>query len=231
MKFVRAPTGLVSELESYLIKLGYTGVPKQEIVETDNKLKEVEKKIDGVNADLKKAPVAERSTLQDKLSEARREQERLKELRLEQACKPIASQQARLIINAKTCGKKDPTVEKVALAYQTLLKALERQKLKLWGGDASGKVSPQSWEAESSGVKQRTDDAHDRIKAVIIGSLAKGKRSSASFVILCHSTTRADVLKVKQDIASLERIARENKVEIKYHTMSSLYKELVGKPP
>jgi len=122
-------------------------------------------------------------------------------------------------------------VEKVALAYQTLLKALERQKLKLWGGDASGKVSPQSWEAESSGVKQRTDDAHDRIKAVIIGSLAKGKRSSASFVILCHSTTRADVLKVKQDIASLERIARENKVEIKYHTMSSLYKELVGKPP
>ena len=57
MKFVRAPTGLVSELESYLIKLGYTGVPKQELVETDNKLKEVEKKIDGVNADLKKAPV------------------------------------------------------------------------------------------------------------------------------------------------------------------------------
>ena len=231
VKFVRAPTGLVSELESYLTKLGYTGVPKQELVETDNKLKEVEKKIDGVNADLKKAPVTERSTLQDKLREARREQERLKELHLEQACKPIAGQQARLIINAKTCGKKDPTVEKVALDYQTLLKALERQKLKLWGGDASGKVSPQSWEAESSGVKERTDDAQERITAVITGFLAKGKKSSASFVILCHSTFRADVLKVRKDIASLEQTARENKVEIKYHTMSSLYKKLVGAAP
>ena|SRR5271157_4196179 len=231
VKFVRAPTGLVSELESYLRKLGYTGAPKQEIVETENKLKEVEKKIDGVNADLKKASGAESATLQDKLREARLEQKRLKDLRFEQNCKPIPGQQARLIINAKTCGKEDPTVKKVALGYQTLLQALERQKLKLWGGDASGKVSPQSWEAESSGVKQRTDDAYDRIKAVIIDSLAKGKKSSASFVILCHSTTRADVLKVKKDIASLEQTARENKVEIKYHTMSSLYKEIVGVAP
>jgi hypothetical protein len=231
VKFVRAPTGLVSELESYLKKLGYTGVPKQDLVETDNKLKELEKKIAGFNVDLKKAPSAERSALQDKLREAKREQECLKDFRFEQACKPIPGQQARSIIDAKTCGKKDPTVEKVALDYQTLLKGLERQKLKLWGGDASGKVSPQSWEAESAGVKQRTDDAQERIKGVITGTLAKGKRNSASFVILCHSTFHEDVLKVRKDIASIESTARENKVEIKYHTMSSLYKEIVGVAP
>ena len=115
--------------------------------------------------------------------------------------------------------------------YQTLIKGLERQNLKLWGGDASGKVSPQSWEAESSGVKERTDDVPDRIDKVITGSVANGKKKSASFVALCHSTTRADVLEVKKDIASLEATAKQNKVDIRYHTMSSLYKELVGAAP
>lgn len=237
VKFVRAPTGLVSELASYLRKLDYKGVSQKELEETDKRLKELEEKVAATEADLSKAAgqdkaaVQKRSTLEAQLREAKGEQSRLKALRSEQACKPEFGGQARLIVHSKTCGKKDPTVEKVALDYQTLLKGLERQELKLWGGDASGKVSPQSWEAESSGVKARTDDVPDRIDAVIIGSLAKGKRNSASFVILCHSTTREDVLEVRKDIASLEATAKKHKVEIHYHTMSSLYKQVVGAAP
>jgi len=175
VKFVRAPTGLVSELESYLKKLGYTGVPKKEIEETDKKLKELEGKIAKIGTGLRRTKGKEKSTLETELLEAKKEQARLKDRRLEKACKPEFGAQARLIINAKTCGKKDQTVDKVALDYQTLLKGLERQDLKLWGGDATGKVSPQSWEAESSGVKERTDDVPDRIDKVITGSLANGK--------------------------------------------------------
>jgi hypothetical protein len=83
--------------------------------------------------------------------------------------------------------------------------------------------------ARTDNVPGSIDDPHSINSA--IDKLAKGKRSSASFVILCHSTTREDVLEVKKDIASLESIANKHKVEIRYHTMSSLYKQVVKTVP
>jgi len=230
VKFVRAPTGLVSELSSYLIKLGYTGVPEAQLEDTKKKLREVKKEIGAKKVALEKAKTPEKESRRAELKKAEAEQERLRKLLNDQVCRQPGAQ-ARSMIKPDKCARADPTIEKVALDYQTLLKALERQNLKLWGGDATGKVSPQSWEAESSGVKARTDNVPDRINKMIIQWLGKGKRSSASFVILCHSTTEADVLEVKKDIAALETSASNHKVQIKYHTMTSLYKQVVGTAP
>ena len=151
----------------------------------------------------------------------------------------------------------NPAAEKVAQDYNTLKAGLSSLDLALWGGSSNwldldtdpGKISSQSWTAESSGVGARNDNATKRIhptrqgknkpKDAIFERIVNGKWEagvSKGMVILAHDTTDGtgrnkqlnDVEAVKADRLEMEHVAKQNGIRIEYHTMSSLFNAVTG---
>ncbi|MDB4950663.1 MAG: polysaccharide deacetylase [Gemmatimonadetes bacterium] len=141
----------------------------------------------------------------------------------------------------------DPRAVPVKADFDLLLKTLADNGLHLWGGGASAaEVTGNDWEAESSGVKARADtllgegaklDAGARqAKSVekfpaVLAQIAAGKRASASFIVLAHDTTAADVKQVANDVKTMEDLATAAKVTLEYHTESELYAAVRGRQP
>jgi len=119
-------------------------------------------------------------------------------------------------------------VTDVALVMSTL----RTLNLHLWGGSASGpEVTRNTWEAESSGVPARTNDIVRRFRGVV-SNLANGSRTRpASFVILAHDTTSADVAQAGTNITAMETFATSQGVRVEYYRMADLYQILRGSPP
>jgi hypothetical protein len=141
----------------------------------------------------------------------------------------------------------DPRAVPVKADFDLLLKTLADNGLHLWGGGASAaEVTGNDWEAESSGVKARADtllgeqakldpDAR-RTKSVekfpaVLAQIAAGKRASASFIVLAHDATAADVKQVANDVKTMEDLATAAKVTLEYHTQSELYAAVRGRNP
>lgn len=116
----------------------------------------------------------------------------------------------------------------VALVMSTL----RTLNLHLWGGSASGaEVTTNTWEAESSGVPQRTDDVVRRFTGVV-DALANGSRTRpGSFIILAHDTTQADVTQAGANITAMENYAVSNGVRVEYYRMGDLYQIVRGTAP
>ncbi len=137
---------------------------------------------------------------------------------------------ARDIIKGQA-GDTGPT-QTVAKEFKSLQAEIKKLGLHLWGGASTDKVSVQSWEAESAGVGTgRTDNMPQIPKKMMEVSLPKRPSKTGSLVILCHDTSQADVKEVKRDIAEMEAVAKATNTTIKYHTMSSMYKQVVGREP
>jgi peptidoglycan/xylan/chitin deacetylase (PgdA/CDA1 family) len=171
-KFVRAPTGLVSELSKYLLKLG----------------------------------------VQDESQRAALARAAIGGTRVEV---PPKARQA---------------LEKVRADLATLSTRLPQLGLHLWGGAANGRISAQSWEAESSGVPDVRDDTVNIVVQGVLKRIQAEKRRR-SLVVLCHDTTQPDVEEVGRDILYIEQQAAKLGVRVVYHTMSSLFKLVVGRDP
>ena len=176
VKFVRAPTGLQSELMANLKKLQ-------------------------LGANLKPKPA---NMLRDKT--------------------------ARGIIKGQyKPGDKNNAISTVATNFATLKAGLNSLSLHLWGGSATGAISAQSWEVESSG--DPTKHRGDSLKLAYMQLHYHNVKKDRSLIILCHDTSQPDVKEVERDILMMEDFAQKNNLEIEYHTMSSLYKILTGNAP
>lgn len=115
--------------------------------------------------------------------------------------------------------------------YQTVQKTLGQLNLKLWGGSGPGEsfTSFQSWQAESSGVPQRTDDVTERfqrhLKSVSSGGGPK------SMVVLAHDVSGMDVDEVGRDVLKMEDEAKKHGTRVEYYTMSGLFRCLRRQEP
>ncbi|MGH8050923.1 MAG: DUF4157 domain-containing protein [Arenimonas sp.] len=120
----------------------------------------------------------------------------------------------------------------VATDVALIMSTLRTLNLHLWDGSATGpEVTSQTWEAESSGVSSRTNDVVTRFTGVV-DRLAAGTRTRpASFVILAHDTSAADVTQAGTNIAAMEAYAVSNGVRVEYYRMADLYTILRGSPP
>jgi hypothetical protein len=120
----------------------------------------------------------------------------------------------------------------VAADVSLVMQTLKTLKLHLWDGSASGpELRRNTWEAESSGVPARTNDVATRFEGVV-NQLASGARTTpASFVILAHDTTAADVAMAEKNIGLMEAYAISKGVRVEYYTMASLYQTLRGAAP
>ena len=121
--------------------------------------------------------------------------------------------------------------------YQALKAALNSMNLLSWGGDSDPmKIEAQSWDAESSGTGL-SNTAEKRSKSAV-DKIAKGGKDR-SMVILAHDTRprprydtkpkALNVAAVEQTKREMERYAMDRKVQIEYHTMSSLFQQVTGK--
>jgi hypothetical protein len=120
----------------------------------------------------------------------------------------------------------------VATDVALVMSTLKTLNLHLWGGSATGpEVTRTTWEAESSGVKARTDDVVKRFQGVV-DKLASGSRTRpGSFIILAHDTTQADVTQAGANINTMETYATSKGVRVEYYRMADLYQLLRGTPP
>jgi hypothetical protein len=132
--------------------------------------------------------------------------------------------------------------------YDALVAKLKTLKLHLWGGSGSGKISTQSWEAQSAppGGSLIDDVGHRdpskknhvqkrRFKALVDGYDPSkgpgGKNRPRSLVILTHDTAKSYADEVRRDVAHMEAYAASKGVQIQYFTMSAMYKAVVGRNP
>jgi len=120
---------------------------------------------------------------------------------------------ARNIIKARTATTGTAPENQVAREFSLLQNKLKDLGLILWGGRKDGGISANSWQYESASHKTQ------------IHNIRK-KNKDDSMVILCHDTSGGDVLEVRKDLLNMESIAEEAGVDIKYHTMSNLYKKI-----
>ena len=120
----------------------------------------------------------------------------------------------------------------VATDVALVMSTLRTLNLHLWSGSGTGpEVTRNTWEAESSGVPARTNDVVRRFKGVV-NNLASGSRTRpASFVILAHDTTQADVAMADTNISTMETYATAKGVRVEYYRMADLYQILRGSPP
>jgi len=125
-----------------------------------------------------------------------------------------------------------PAPAPVATDVALVMRTLRTLNLRLWGGSASGpEVTRTTWEAESSGVPERTNDVVTRFTGVV-DRLADGRRTRpGSFVILAHDTTAADVAQAGTNVAAMETYATRQGVRVEYYRMADLYQLLRGTPP
>ena len=120
----------------------------------------------------------------------------------------------------------------VATDVATVMNTLRTLNLHLWGGSATWpEITRTSWEAESSGVQQRTNDVVTRFTGVV-DRLANGSRTTpASFIILAHDTTQNDVNQASTNINQMETYATRKGVRVEYYKLSDLYQIIRGTPP
>lgn len=137
---------------------------------------------------------------------------------------------ARALLSGRTPPVEPPiaVVNDMALVRSTI----DSLGLHLWGGSATGpELTGNTWEAESSGVQARTNDVVRRFKGVV-DRLASGARiRPASFVILAHDTTAADVTQAGINIHEMEAYATGKGVRVEYYQLADLYAILRGKAP
>ncbi|VAW68869.1 hypothetical protein MNBD_GAMMA10-1179 [hydrothermal vent metagenome] len=137
---------------------------------------------------------------------------------------------ARNIIKARTATTGTAPENQVAREFSLLQNKLKDLGLILWGGRKDGGISANSWQYESASHKtQRGKNDFDVIKNSNIYNKIhniRKKNKDDSMVILCHDTSGGDVLEVRKDLLNMESIAEEAGVDIKYHTMSNLYKKI-----
>lgn len=107
--------------------------------------------------------------------------------------------------------------------YSIIQQTLVNLRLHLWEGSHVGpeltmKTGGQSWQAE---VGPQRDTATSGLREMI-QALEKNPQSTQSLVILTHESKpyRDRVLPI---IRGMEKLAHENKVDIQYHTMTSLF--------
>lgn len=133
---------------------------------------------------------------------------------------------------------------KVKKDFEFMKTKLQLLGLHLWGGSKDGdKIMNQSWEAETSGDKGRTDNTTLHVHSSRIG---KGngkpgkfertvdivtKEKPRSLVVLAHDTTSEDANEVGKDNEVMNSYAKSKKVKIEYHTMSNLFKLITGQNP
>jgi peptidoglycan/xylan/chitin deacetylase (PgdA/CDA1 family) len=140
---------------------------------------------------------------------------------------------ARNIVKQKISPKGAAPANMVADEFNKLRNKLKDLGLILWGGSNNGSISNNSWEFESASKKtSRGKNDFDVKKGSKVFNLIQGinkrKSKSASMVILCHDTSSGDVMEVQKDLLDIEKLAADAGVKIKYHTMSSLYKQIVS---
>jgi len=128
-------------------------------------------------------------------------------------------------------GRATPA-SKTATDFHTLEATLKKLRLHLWGGKAHGGVSAVSWQAESAGPRTgRTDNVPEKQITMMRKEIPRSASKAGSCVILCHDTSSRDVKEVERDIKAIEHVAKETSTLLRYHTMSSLYKQVTGKNP
>lgn len=144
-------------------------------------------------------------------------------------------------------------IEEVYQDAKKLINAIHEEGMHLWGGGLNDKITPQTWEAESSGTGYRMDNItevvdpeaakityrpglFERLTKQITSQKKVGPRS---LVILAHDISSVhtgqvhedDVQAVEQDIERMKTVAKENNLILEYYTMSDLYTILTGKAP
>ncbi|VAW60096.1 hypothetical protein MNBD_GAMMA11-1183 [hydrothermal vent metagenome] len=139
---------------------------------------------------------------------------------------------ARNIIKAKISITGTAPENRVAKEFDILRSKLKDLGLILWGGRNNGGISANSWQYESASketVRGKDDFDIEKGNKVYnkIHNIRK-KNKSDSMVILCHDTTGGDVIEVRKDLLSMENTAAKAGICIKYHTMSSLYKQITS---
>lgn len=140
---------------------------------------------------------------------------------------------ARKIIKQNISPKGNAPENMVADEFNKLRNKLKDLGLVLWGGRNDGGISVNSWEFESASKKTSRGKHDFDVKKGskvfnLIQGISKRKSKSASMVILCHDTSAGDVMEVQKDLLSIEMVAADACVKVKYHTMSSLYKQIVS---
>ncbi len=161
---------------------------------------------------------------------------------------PSPSDNAREIIKGRYSGS-DPKVLGVKSDFDLMVNTLNGLGLHLWGGSKGTKpeIAPLSWEAETSGVRARTDNTTYNVSAArkenpesatdrpgkfekTVNLVVSGGRSR-SLIILAHDITGADVAEVLADKKTMEAYAKQKSVRIEYYTLSGLYEVLRSASP
>ena len=137
---------------------------------------------------------------------------------------------ARALLSGKTPPAGTPTVVSTDVAL--VMSTLKTLNLHLWGGSATGaELTANTWESESSGVRDRTNDVVTRFTKVV-DKLADGSRTKpGSFIILAHDTTPEDVTKAGENIKTMEDYAISKGVRVEYYRMGDLYQIVRGTAP
>jgi hypothetical protein len=124
--------------------------------------------------------------------------------------------------------------------YEVFKDKLSALDLMEWSGsDDPQIIEKQSWQSETSGDAARNDNTTKKVsdarKAVQTSAGVFEKKidgmkpgDQRSLVVLAHETTKPDALAVEEDMAEMERLAKENKIKLEYHTMSSLLYYVTG---
>ena len=132
---------------------------------------------------------------------------------------------------------------KIAKDYTYLKTSLEQMSLFLWKGTVNpNQISPQSWQAASSGKAGMNDNVTKHLseknkrKSSELKYAGKFERlvdkmkdgETKSLVILAHDTSihTTEVLKDKE---VMEKYAKENGVRVEYANLSELFKKVTGK--
>ncbi len=136
----------------------------------------------------------------------------------------------------------------VKVDYDKMQAVLKLLGLHLWGGSGAGnpETASISWQAESSGHMNRTDDItlHVSRERQNHPNQARDKpgrfertmetvtlNQPASLIILAHDISPEDVAEVEKDVETMEAYSKRRGVRIEYHTLSGLYTILRGTPP
>ena len=127
--------------------------------------------------------------------------------------------------------------------FAYLKKSLEEMGLFLWSGKVNpNQISPQSWEATSSGTSGMDDTVTKHVsleserKAQHKKSAGKFERlvqsmkegETKSLLILAHDTEK-HIAEALADKATMEKYAAANGVRIEYVNLSELFKKVTGK--
>jgi len=143
-----------------------------------------------------------------------------------------ALKDAHNVIKGRVSPTDPPAMHKVAANMGKLRTKLKELNLHLWGGDPGGNIYNKSWEFESAAANTgRTDSLNASGIRDKLTEIGKRATKMASDVILCHDTTKADVIQVKDDIKEMEKQANKDDTKLVYHTMTQLFKLRVGRDP